>query len=412
MVGDLRVAIRQHARRPGFAVAVVSTLALTIGATLAVFSVVTTVLVRALPFSAPERLVWMASVRSDNPSAPFSLPEFMDYRSRTRTLSGLAAYANWSASIAGDSVTERVTGIRLSANAFDILGVTPAAGRLLRDEDDRADGPLVVVLSHRLWRRKYGGSADAVGKAVRINGEPHVIVGVLPPEFPLPLQDIDIVTALAPERDPLRHARSSVNFLRLFGRLAPGTPADRAQVELTAICRALRQQFPVEYSRKEAVRVDGLHEVLVSGFRQSMLLLLVVVIVVMATALANLLSLALVRANGRRAELSMRIAIGASRRHLVRQLTLEALLLAVTGGVLGWVVAAEAIRFALPFAPPSIPRVSEAGLGGSALWFAIAVTVTVTTLLTIAPLTAASAIAGIAASGMRWSPGKSPRPSC
>src|SRR5262249_2706413 len=168
------------------------------------------------------------------------------------------------------------------------------------------------------------------------NSAPFTIVGVLPPQFPLPMRDIDVVTPLAPDRDPLRHARHSVNFLRVFGRLNPGTTAGQAQAELTAICRSLRQQFPVEYARKEAVRVNALHEALVGAFRQSMLILLAAVIVVLAAALANLVSLALVRANGRRAELAMRIAIGASRLQLTRQLAVEALLVAVVGSVLGW----------------------------------------------------------------------------
>jgi predicted permease len=397
---DLRVAARHHIHKPGYALTVVCTLALTIGATTAVFSVVNAVLVRALPYSSPERLVWIASVRPDNPSAPFSLPEFIDYRSRTRTLSGLVAYANWSASVAGDSLTERLTGARMSANAFDVLGVTPAAGRLLNESDDRADAPLVVVLSYRLWQRKYGGSADIVGKTARINGDSFVMVGVLPAQFPLPLQNLDVVTPLAPERDPLRLVRNSVNFLRIFGRLNPGTDANQAQAELTAICRALRGQFPVEYARKEAVRVNALHEALVGDFRQSMLLLLAAVIVVLATAFANLVSLALVRANGRRAELSMRVAIGASRVHLIQQLTVEALLLAVTGSVVGWVVGAQAIRLATPWAPASIPRLGEVSLDGTVALFVIAVTAVVTALLIVAPFgTAASTRAADALRG-------------
>ena len=257
--------------------------------------------------------MWIASVRPDNPDAPFSLPEFLDYRSRTQTITGLAAYASWNASLAEDGVTERLAGARLSGNAFDVLGLSPAAGRLLNEADDRADAPPVVVVSHRLWQRLLGGGVEIVGKRVRINGEPLVVVGVLPARFPLPLRDLDVVTALAPDRDPLRHVRNSVNFLRVFGRLAPGADARQAQSELTAICRSLRQQFPTEYAAKEAVRVTPLHEVLVGGYRQSMLLLFAAVVVVLAAALANLLSLALVRADGRRAELSVRMAIGASR---------------------------------------------------------------------------------------------------
>ena len=383
---DLRIALRQHLRQPGFALTVICTLALTIGATTAVFSVVNTVLVRALPFASPERLVWIASVRPDNPSAPFSLPEFMDYRSQTRTLSGLAAYANWSASLAGDGITERLQGARMSANAFDVLGVSPAAGRLLNDSDDRPDAPQVVLLSHRLWQRQYGGATDTVGKTVRINGQSFVIVGVLPAQFPLPLRDVDVVTPLVPDRDPLRHVRSSVNFLRVFGRLNANADRRQAQSELTAICRSLRQQFPVEYARKDAVRVVPLHEVLVGDFRQSMLLLLGAVIVVLATALANLVSLALVRANGRRVELSMRIALGASRLQLARQFIVEASLLAVIGSGLGWLVAAQAIALATMWAPASIPRLGEVSLDGTVALFVTGVTALVTALLTVAPL--------------------------
>ena len=425
MWNDLGLALRQHLRRPGFALTVVGTLALAIGATTAVFTVVNTVLVRALPFAAPDRLVWIASVRPDNPNAPFTLPEFMDYRSRTRTLSGLAAYASWSASLAGDGVTTRLQGARVSANAFEMLGVSPAAGRLLNESDDRADAPRVVVLSHRLWQRQYGGAADVVGKTVRINAESFVVVGIAPAQFPLPLRDVDVMTPLVPDRDPLRQVRSSVNFLRLIGRLQPGTDADRAGVELTAICRSLRQQFPVEYTRKEGVRAVALHEVLVGDFRQSMLLLLGAVIVVLATALANLVSLALVRANERRGELELRIALGASRLHLARQLGVEAFLLAVVGSGLGWLLAVQAIGTALRRAPPSVPRLGEVSLDGSVLLFAVAVTGLATALLTWRRSARAgararamrsdrrvaerSAIAGTSASGRAWSSPRSQR---
>jgi putative ABC transport system permease protein len=385
---DVRIAFRQHLRQPGFALTVITTLALTIGATTAMFSVVNAVLVRALPFASPERLVWIASVRPDNPNAPFSLPEFIDYRRETRTLSGLAAYANWSASLASDGVTARLTGARMSANAFDVLGLSPAAGRLLHESDDRPDAPHVVVLSHRLWQRLYGGSADAVGTTARINGESFVIVGVLPAQFPLPLREIDVVTPLAPDRDPLRHVRGSVNFLRVFGRLSLRADATEAQGELTAVCRALRQQFPVEYARKDAVSVVSLHQVLVGDYRQSMLLLLGAVIVVLATALANLVSLALVRANGRRRELSMRMAIGASRLHLARQFAVDALLLAAAGSGLGWLLADQAITVATLWMPPSIPRLDEVSLDGTAALVAIAIATLVTALLTAAPLAA------------------------
>ena len=215
------MATRQLRRRPGFALAVVGMLALATAANVAVFAVVNAVLLRALPYAAPERLLWIMSVRPDNSIAPFTLPEFMDYRIRTKTLSGLTAYAFWSGSLAGNEITEGLQGIRISANAFDVLGLKPAAGRLLRKSDDRPDAPKVVVLSYRVWQRRFGGVATAVGASVRLSGESYTIVGVLSPYFVLPVRDVDVVLPLVSETDANRYVRNSPNSLRFFGRLNP-----------------------------------------------------------------------------------------------------------------------------------------------------------------------------------------------
>jgi predicted permease len=383
---DLSVAIRQFRRQPGFVLAVISTLALAMGATIAVFSVVNAVLFRALPFTAPEQLVWITSVRADNPVAPFSLPEFMDYQSRARTLSGISAYAYWRASLGGSDITEGLQGARISANAFDVLGVTPAAGRLLRASDDLPGAPKVVVLSYRLWQRRFAGATKTLGSSIRLNGESYVIAGVLHPQFPLPLQDVDVFVPLVPDRDPYRYIRNSTNFLRFFGRLTPGVSRDQAQAELTTVCRSLRQQFPTEYARKRAVRVLALREALIGDFRPSMLLLLGAVLVVLGTALANLVSLVMVRANGRRTELSIRVAIGASRLHLIRQLLVESLMLATTGSGLGWILAGWLISTAVHWAPSSIPRLAEVSIDGKVLAFAALIGGVATVLLTMASL--------------------------
>ena len=408
---DISVAIRQFRRQPGFAFAVVLTLALAMGANVGVFSVVSAVLFRALPFKAPERLVWITSLRTDNPAAPFTLPEFMDYRSQTRTLSGIAAYASWSASLAGDEITEGLQGARISANAFDVLGLTPAAGRLLRESDDRPDAPKVAVLSYRLWQRRFGGAVAAVGRSIRMNGESFAIAGILPPHFPFPFRDVDVFVPLVPDRDPNRYIRRSPNFLRVLGRLNPGTSSDQAQAELTTICRSLRQQFPIEYARKYAVRTVALHEALIGDYRQSMLLLLGAVLVVLGTALANLVSLVLVRANERRAEFSIRVAIGASGVHLVRQLMGESLILALIGSGLGWLLATWAISTVVPWAPSAIPRLAEVSVDGKVVGFAAIIAIAATALLTTAPLGAvlrarAEDMLGLASRGTvgdRWS---------
>jgi putative ABC transport system permease protein len=306
ILSEFHIAVRHHVHRPAFAVTVLITLTLTIAATTAVFAVMDAMLVRGLPFARPDRLMWVASVRADNPSAPFTLPEYLDYRARTRSLSGLAALANWSGSVAGDGAAERLTGARLSANAFTVLGVTPAAGRLLTESDDRPDAVPVVVLSYRVWQRRFGGSPSAIGQSLRINGETFVIAGVLPAQFPMPVLDLDLVTALKPESDPLRHRRNSVNFLRFFGRLAEGVSAEQAQSDLTTICHSLRDQFPLEYARKQRVSVVPLRDQLVGSHRTTVLTLFGAVVVVLATALANLVSLTLVRAQARHGELTVR----------------------------------------------------------------------------------------------------------
>ena len=282
----------------------------------------------------------------------------------------------------------------MSANAFEVLGIAPTVGRLLVDSDDRADATRVVVVSHRLWQRQYAGAAGIVGTIARINGEPFVIVGVLPPHFPLPLRDIDIVTPLVPDADRLRHIRNSTNFLRLFGRLKPGIEAHQAQVELTGICRSLRDRFPVEYARKDAVRVDALHTVVVGNVRQTLFLLLTAVGVVLAAGLANLISLTLVRATARRSELTMRIALGASRVRLGRQLLMETLVLTGAGSVLGWLIAGVIVFAAGRWAPASVPRLTEVDLDVSVALLLIAVTIAVAILLALAPLAATASTRG------------------
>ena len=395
-MSDFRLALRQLRRRPGFAATAVSTLAITIGATTAMFAVVAAVVLRTLPFVAPDRLVFVTSIRPDVADAPFTLPEYIDYRSQVRSLSGLAAFANWSANVAIGGVTERISGARVSANAFEVLGARPAAGRLLHDADDRPDAPAVVLLSHRLWQRLFGGSADAVGRALRINGETRVVVGVLPRRFPLPLRDVDVVAPLSPDRDPLRHERNSVNFLRFLGRLAPGVSAAQAQAELTAICLALRRQFPVEYARKDGVRAIPLQDALVGSQRRPMFLLLASVATVLGAALANLLALLLVRTAERSAELSVRAALGASRAHLVRQLAIEALVSTAAGAAVGVGLAAALTRAARAWAPASIPRIDEIELSGSSLLLALGLAAAATALFAIVPLGAALRTGGAA----------------
>src|SRR5262245_35029540 len=184
----LRLSARSLLRVPVFTLAILASLGLSIGAVTTVFSVADAVLIRALPYRDAGQLVWIASVRPQRNDAPFSLPEFMDYAQRARTVE-LAAFTNWSAALATKTVARRLQGMRISANAFTVLGVAASAGRLLQATDDRPEAERVVVLSHDFWQEQFNGADSAIGQTIRLNDQLHRIVGVLPEHFPLPVND-------------------------------------------------------------------------------------------------------------------------------------------------------------------------------------------------------------------------------
>src|SRR5713226_5267764 len=183
---DLRYGARSLRKNPAFALVAVITLALGIGATSAVFSVVNSVLLRPLPFKDPDQLVWVWSRRPDNNKAPFSLPDFLDYRDQNQTLLGIAAYGNIGLSLSGTERTDRLQGVRVSANLFQLLGVNASRGRLTVPQDDEPAKRHVVVVTYDCWRRRFGGEAEIVGKTLNLNGESYEVIGILPRSYSLP----------------------------------------------------------------------------------------------------------------------------------------------------------------------------------------------------------------------------------
>jgi putative ABC transport system permease protein len=374
---DLRYAVRMLARKPGFTLVAVLTLGLGIGANTAIFSVVNAMLLRQLPFREPDRLVWVWSVRPERSDAPFSLPEFMDYRAQNQTLQDLAALANWSASLTGRGDAERLQGARASANIFQVLGVEAAVGRTLIPADDSPNAPRVVVLTHALWQRRFGADPKLVGQVLIFNGESYEVVGVLPPALPFPLPQAEFVVPLSPETDPWRNVRTSVNFLRLVGRLKPGLSRAQAEAELTSICHRLREQFPVEYARKEGVKLELLHEQLTSRYRAALLVLQGAVTLVLLIAAANLANLLLVRATARLREFAIRSALGAGRLRLARQLLTESLVLVGAGGALGLLLALWGVDLLVALSPRDLPRLAEVRLDTSVLLYALGLSLVV-----------------------------------
>ena len=382
---ELRVAVRSLRRSALTSCFIVATLAICIGAVAAVYSVADVVLVRGLPFDRPEQLVWIASVGRDRPDGPFSLPEFLDYRAQAKSVR-IGGYASWSGILENPSGAVRVQGVRMSADGLAILGAAPTIGRLLTGTDDAPGAQRVLVLGYGYWRRAFAGDSGIIGRSLRLNGERFAIVGVLPRFFPLPVRDVDVVVPLDPDGDPRRNARGSVNFLRVFGRLATPATAAGADRELNGVATRLRDQFPTEYAAKVGVRVTPLQDYLGTTLRPTLVILMACVALMVAVALANVLNLLLARAVGRQGETAVRLALGASSPRIALQLLTEGALLTATAGVIGTGLAHLAISYAASHLGAMAPRIEEARLGLPVLSLVFAVCAMAVLLFSLVPI--------------------------
>jgi predicted permease len=394
LIQDIRYGLRSMRRAPGFTVVAVVTLGLGIGANTAIFSMVNAILLRQLPFKNPEQLVAVDSKRTDPGKHPFTIPDFIDYRDQNQTLEQLAAFATWSASLTGSGEAERVQGMRISANAFQLLGVEAVAGRALVPEDDTPGRQNVVVLSHGLWQRRFGADPRLIGQTLLLNGNSYTIVGVLPPQFIFPIREAELAVPLAPDADPWRSARTSTNFLRAIARLRPGVTLAQAEADLTSIAGRLRQQYPAanENQNKLGVTLTPLNDEVVGNYRHALWMLLGAVGFVLLIASINLASLSLARASTRHREMAIRTAHGATRWRLIRQLTTESLLLALLGGLIGLLLAWWGINFLLALSPAGMPRLSEVGLDARVLVFTLAVSLLAGSIFGILPAVKASRV--------------------
>jgi putative ABC transport system permease protein len=370
---DVTYTLRGFLRQPGFACAATLTIALGIGANTAVFSLVRAVLLRPLPFEDPDGLVTLHSTGPGRVRQPFSVPDFLDLRDQNQTLAGLAAYGAWGANVTGVAEAERLHGMWASAGLFPLLGARPALGRGPVAEEERGGGARVVVLTHGLWQRRFGADPAVLGTSVSLNGEVYTVIGVLPAGFILPGREIELITPLALEADPRRDLRLP-GFLRIVARLKPHVSREQAQADLTAIARRLQAQYPDSNATRTGVSVSALHEEVVGNVRLMLLVVQGAVGLVLLVACANLASLLLARAAGRQREMAVRLALGAGRYRLVRQLLTESLVLAAIGGVFGLLVAHAAIRAFLMLGPTDLPRARSIGLDAGVLAFTAGLT--------------------------------------
>jgi predicted permease len=342
---DLRYAVRRIARSRGFSALVILTLALGIGANTAIFSVVNAVLLRPLPYDEPSSLV---SIQHRYPSldldASVSAGGFRDYRDRTRSFANVAVQSGWGANLTGFGDPVRITGSRASGDLFATLGISAALGRTFGRTEDIPGQNYVVVLSDGLWQRQFGGDAAVLGRAILLNDEPYEIIGVMPSGFrDFFNRTVELWVPLALTEEQFAAGRTN-EYLALTARLAPGVTLEQAQSEMRQFAETLKQETPDQYPTNWTLNVRTLNELATGSIRPALLVLLGAVGFVLLIACANVANLLLARAAGRMKEVAVRIALGAKRWHLVRQLLIESTMLAIAGGALGIALAWAGVR--------------------------------------------------------------------
>jgi putative ABC transport system permease protein len=370
LLQEFRFAIRSLRRTPSLVLAVVLTLALCIGATTAVFSVVYAVLFRPLPFADPKGILLVREVWRGNPGS-MSAGNWADTKRADRMFQHLVPMQAVSVNLAGTDVPENVTGARVGADFFTLLGMAPALGRGFLPEEDRPGSDGVVVLSDRLWRRRFGADPGIVGRDVRIDGVPRQVIGVMPRSLDYTLYDEDLWVPIA--FTPERLAEHDEHYLLVLGRLKPGVTMAQAGAELDRIARDLRERFPKEDADR-GLAATRLHEELVNDYRPRLFVLLGAVGFVLLIACANIANLLLARATARSRETAIRAAVGAGRGHILRHALAESLVLAAGGGVLGVLAAYWGVAGLVAIGPADVPRLALTRVDAPALGFVLLLT--------------------------------------
>jgi predicted permease len=385
----IRFGIRSLLKQPAYTLVAVLTLAVGIGANTAIFSVINAALLRPLPFKDANKIVyvWESNPKTGLDRGIASPPDFADWREQSHVFQQLSAWRTWFYTIGGGSEPEQVWGVRTSANFFQLLGVAPVRGRAFLPEEEQPGHDRVVMLSYGLWTRRFGANQNLIGQTVPIDDQPFTVIGILPPDFNLfgTGRPYDLWMPYTFARSDSRRDDYS---LIVFGRLNPDVTLDQAQTEMSAIAQRLGSEYPAT-NQDRGARVVTLHENQASRLRPALLLLLAAVAFVWLMACANVANLLLARATRQRKELAIRLALGAGRVRLIRQLLTESMLLAIAGGVLGLLLAFWGLDLLIAFLPSTgvdeIPHSGWIGIDSSVFCFALLLSILTSVVFGLAP---------------------------
>jgi predicted permease len=368
---DLRYAWRALRKSPGFTFTVLATLTIGIGATTAIFSLVNALLLRPLPFPQSDRMVivWQDHTRRGGPAQEwFTPPDYRDLRDRTSSFVAVAAVGPWGPTLTGDGQAEMLNGAIVSAPFFDVVGVRPALGEPFNAQHELDGQTNVVVLGHTLWQRRFGSDRTMVGKTIQLNGQPHIVLGVMPEGFRDPMFS---ATEIWRARLGVPQGCGRLCYtIRVIGRLRAGVSVQAASAETTALSTALAGDFP-QALRDVSFRVFGLQENLVAPARTGLLALSLAVGLLLLTGCVNIANLLVARAGVRERELAIRSALGAGRWVIARQLFIEVALLGSLGAVFGGLLALWGVDLLVEMAPPGTPRLEEVRVDAAMLVFAL-----------------------------------------
>jgi putative ABC transport system permease protein len=389
---DLKYALRMLKKNLAFTAVAILTLAVGIGANSAIFSVLNSVLLRPLPYRQPGQLV---RVYSEFPTMKLekfwlSPPELLDIQREAKSWEGIGAWAPSGQNVGTESEPLRVTSAQITRSLIDVLGVLPERGRNFTEEEDRNGGPKVAIISHGLWQKGFGGASDIIGKQIQVNATTTTVVGVMPANFAFPPGVNDQVELLVPfQFDPANPGSRGSHFLSVIGRLKPGMTIEQAQSEMTSLMAGWRSESRAQHllnPERHPVIMLGLHEDVVGSARKAVWLLMAAVGFVLLIACVNVANLLLARAEARHREFAVRLALGAGLKRMVRQFVAEGFVLVLIAAILGVALAFAGLKILLLFAPDSVPRTEEIGVGLPVLVFTIGVAIVAVFLFGLAPL--------------------------